>query len=34
MDGMAPGPEVRLSTLGELVVPTGVLHLAAGLLTQ
>jgi glucokinase len=32
MDGMAPGPEIRLSSLGELVVPKGVLHLAGGLL--
>ncbi len=32
MDGMAPGPEIRLSSLGELVVPTGVLHLANELL--
>lgn len=29
MDGFAPGPVVRLSTLGQLVVPVGVLHLAA-----
>lgn len=32
MDGMAPGPQVRLSSLGELVVPVGVLHLTAELL--
>ena len=32
MDGYAPGPDVRLALLGEDVVPTGVLHLAAGLI--
>ncbi len=29
MDGFAPGPEIRLSSLGENVVPIGMLHLAA-----
>ena len=31
MDGMVSGSEIRLSSLGELVVPTGVLHLASEL---
>ena len=32
MDGFAPGPEVRLSSLQQRVVPTGMLHLASELL--
>lgn len=32
MDGFAPGPTVRLASLGEQVVPAGMLHLAAELL--
>lgn len=32
MDGFAPGPSVRLASLGEHVVPIGILHLAGELL--
>jgi glucokinase len=32
MDGFAPGPAVRLASLGEHVVPVGMLHLAADLI--
>jgi glucokinase len=32
MDGFAPGPAIRLASLGENVVPLGMLHLAADLI--
>jgi glucokinase len=32
MDGFAPGPAVRLASLGEHVVPIGMLHLTADLI--
>jgi glucokinase len=34
MDGFAPGPAVRLASLGEHVVPIGILHLAGELLRK
>lgn len=32
MDGFTPGPDVRLASLGEHVVPIGILHLAAAVI--
>lgn len=34
MDGFTPGPDVRLALLGEDIVPTGILHLAAELILE